>query len=185
MQIQTNITGALASYFYSTFGLGYTNEIYYNPSNPNYSPSNEQPWNNSIYSSPSYLTFNANVRNPWFAARPGTIGSYNGSAVGINAGQTDIDVIPGTFTPSLSSPYTSDNIGDPGTLIFNLSNFGAYVGNTGLRMIGRNYIGSFYHPTEGLLDNWYTATFSPFMGAWPGAPFIPNIKFNTVFNVQI
>jgi hypothetical protein len=185
IQIQTNITGGLASSFYSTFGMAFVNELYYNPSNPNYSPSNLQPWGNSIYSSPSYISFNTNVRNPWFAARPGTMGYLNGTANGMNAGQTDIDVIPGTFTSSSSSPYTSNNIGDPGTLIINLSNFPTYVGNVGLKMIGRNYVGSFVHPTQGLLDNWYSTKFSPFLGAYPGTPYIPNIKFNTVFNVQI
>jgi hypothetical protein len=185
MQIQTNITGGLASSFYSTFAMGYVNELYYNPSNPNYSPSSTQPWAYQIYQSPSYATFNANVRNPWFAARPGTLGSYNGSGFLGNPQQTITEVIPGTFTPSQASPYTSDNIGDPGTLIFNLYGFPAYAGLLGLRMLGRNYIGSFYHPSEGLLDNWYITSISPFFATYAGAPFIPNIKFNTVFNVQI
>jgi hypothetical protein len=179
IQIQTNIKGNLAPFFYSTFGNGFASEMYYNPSNPNATPGvNSMPWLYPIYSSPSYTTFNTNVRTPWFTAHPGTNGLYNGSQVGINAAQTIATTIPGVFIPSAASSYASDNVGDPGTLSFNLSN--VYI-----KMIGRNYIGSFVHPTEGLIDSWYSSNFSSFFGAYPGAPFIPNIKFNTVFNVQI
>ena len=53
-------------------------------------------------------------------------------------------------------------------------------------MIGRNYIGSLYSPGEGLLDVWYSQQMGPFLGLYPGAPSeIPNIKFTTIFNVQI
>ena len=183
LQIQTNITGALANSFDFSYSQGNNNELFYSPNNPNYDPNDIiPPW--SIYQSPSYLSFNANVRNPWFASRPGTQGNFNGSGGGGVAPSTT-SIVPGTFTPSLASPYTSDNIGDPGTLILTINNFPAYLNSVGLRWVGRNFIGTFYHPSFGLIDSWYTQTFSPFFMAVVGTPFIPNIKFNTIFNVQI
>jgi hypothetical protein len=186
LQIQTNITGALATSFNFSYSQGNNSEFFYNPSNPNYLlPNSISPWTGTgFFTDPSYISFNTNVRTPWFASRPGTQGQFNGSGGGGYSPST-FSIVPGTFTPSLSSPYTSDNIGDPGTFTLTINNFPAYLNSMGLRWIGRNFIGSFYHPTEGLIDSWYTQTFSPFFAAVVGTPFIPNIKFNTTFNVQI
>jgi hypothetical protein len=186
LQIQTNITGVLANSFNFSYSQGNNSEFFYNPSNPNYLlPNSISPWTGTgFFTDPSYISFNTNVRTPWFASRPGTQGQFNGSGGGGYTPST-FSIVPGTFTPSLASPYTSDNIGDPGTFTLTINNFPAYLNSMGLRWIGRNFIGSFYHPTEGLIDSWYTQTVSPFFAAVVGTPFIPNIKFNTTFNVQI
>jgi hypothetical protein len=192
IQISTNLSSSLESFLYTAISVGSNREIFYNPSNPNYNPNNVSPWTpNSFFQQQNWLDFNTNILTPWHTSHPGTQGVYSGLSSWAFAGQTTYSVTPGTFTPSIASPYTSDNVGDPGTLTINLSNFPSYVNTTslsaiGLNMIGRNYIGSLYDPVEGLLDVWYSQQMGPFLGLYPGAPSeIPNIKFTTIFNVQI
>jgi DUF1009 family protein len=50
-----------------------------------------------------------------------------------------------------------------------------------LKQGGQVYIAAL----EGETDVWYSQDFSPSLNAYFGTPFIPNIKFNTTFNVQI
>ena len=51
-------------------------------------------------------------------------------------------------------------------------------------MIGRNYIGTFFHPTDGLCDEWYSSTFGINFNTYLSTP-IPNIKLQAFYNVQI
>jgi hypothetical protein len=192
IQISTNLSSSLSSYLYSVISVGTNREIFYNPQNPNYSPNNVSPWTpNSFFQQQNWIDFNTNILNPWHTSHPGTQAVYGGYSSWAFAGQTTYSVTPGTFTPSIASPFTSNNVGDPGTLTINLSNFPSYVNTTslsaiGLNMIGRNYIGSLYDSVEGLLDVWYSQQMGPFLGFYPGAPSsIPNIKFTAIFNVQI
>ena len=180
VQISTNIKADQAQYFEPTFGVGFARDIYY-------AGTNSSPWlQNSFFLQQDWLNFDNNVLTPWFDAHPGTVSSYsNGAATGIN-GSVTVSTVPGVFVPSGASPYASDNVGDPGTLTFNINNFPSYVNNYGLAMIGRNFIGTLYDSVSGdLLDVWYTQKLSPFITTYPGYPLIPNIKFITTFNVQI
>jgi hypothetical protein len=178
IQISTNLTSSLANSFYSSFGISMGKEVYYNNSTT-------LVWTpQAFYDQQEWIDFNTNVVNPWHAAHPGTA-LWNYSS---NSGYYvphSVNIVPGVFTASIASPYTSNNVGDPGTVTFILNNIPAYVYDMGLRMIGRSLIGSVYTPLEGLTDVWYSQILSPYLSAYSGTPFIPNIKFNTTFNVQI
>lgn len=185
IQIQTNITSSQAWWFNIPYALGNNLSYLYNPNNPNYSyPSSIGPWAGpSWFANSAYTNFSSSIYVPWFASRPGTSGGLFGSAAGGGLPYT-ISTVPGTFTPSQASPYASDNIGDPGTSILTISNIPAYIGSMSYRWLGRNFIGSFYHPSDGLIDVWYTQAFGLYLQKLGGA-FIPNIKFITTLNVQI
>jgi hypothetical protein len=179
IKIKTNITASLANSFYANFGIGFSRDIYF-------AGTTSTPWTpQAFFQQQDWLNFSSSVLAPWFNSHPGTKGSWQNGSSGGNSYTTTIGVTPGVFTPSQASQYTSDNIGDPGTLTFTINNIPAYLDSVGLRMIGRSPIGSVYTPLTGLVDVWYSQTFSPVFSAHPGTPLIPNIKFNTTFNVQI
>ena len=99
-------------------------------------------------------------------------------------------VVPGTFVSS-SNPYTSVNVGDPGTLIINLPSLPTYTAaGGGFKMLGRNYIGSFVHPVQGLLDAYYNAEFCPIfeLNVYDNLfnfINIPNAKLQVSYNVSL
>ena len=108
----------------------------------------------------TYNSFNTNVLTPWINNHPGTINSWMYSIIQLPPQLTS--TVPGIFTSSSQNPYTSNNVGDPGTLIINLPSLPTYTAaGGGFKMLGRNYIGSFVHPVQGLLDAYYNAEFCP------------------------
>jgi len=179
IQITTNLSASLVNNFYPTFGIGMSREIYdSSTTNLTWTP-------NSFFQQSEWLNFSSSVLSPWYTNHPGTEGSFNYASQGGYYLPPAISIVPGVFTASIASPYTSNNVGDPGTITFIINNIPAYVDEMGLRMIGRSLIGSLWTPASGLVDVWYSQAVSPFLNANFGTPFISNIKFNTTFNVQI
>jgi hypothetical protein len=188
IQLSTNIRANLSQSFYTDFPIGYSNEFYYNPSNPvydavnNYKPSTPYP---SWYNNSAYTAFSSSVMNPWYNSHPGTA---TGQAAGTFTGFSQVSFLstPGTFVSSSLSSHTSDNVGDPGTLIIQHSIPSAFINsyNPGPKMIGRNYIGTFLHPTDGLCDRWYSAAIGINLNTYLSTP-IPNIKLQAFYNIQI
>jgi hypothetical protein len=188
IQLSTNIKASLSQSFFTDFPIGYSNEFYYNPSNPvydavnNYKPSTPYP---SWYNNSAYTAFSSSVMSPWYNSHPGTaIGQAAGTFTGFS--QVSFLSTPGTFVSSSLSSLTSDNVGDPGTLIIQHSIPSAFINsyNPGPKMIGRNYIGTFLHPIDGLCDRWYSAAIGINLNTYLSTP-IPNIKLQAFYNVQI
>jgi hypothetical protein len=192
--IQTNITTSLIYDFNFSYNVGAGCRFYYNPNNPSYNSSNPipVPIPNSYYYTQEYLDFSSTIVDPWFATHLGA--TYNVgqiSAVSGYGGTYTYNIVPGTFTPSIASPYTSDNIGDPGTFGITISNFPLSTNPNlpGFAWFGNNFIGTLYSSTYGMIDLWYTNQLQPRLvgpSINSGIPNIPNIKFITTYtNVQI
>ena len=137
----------------------------------------------------TYNSFNTNILTPWINNHPGTINSWMYSSIQLPPQTTS--VVPGTFVSSSQNPYTSVNVGDPGTLIINLPSLPTYTAaGGGFKMLGRNYIGSFVHPVQGLLDAYYNAEFCPIfeLSVYDNlfnAVNIPNAKLQVSYNVSL
>lgn len=180
IQVLTNIT-ASNSTAYLRLSLGTTIE-YYENSNPT---GPVTPFNPIA----TYNAFNTNVVTPWINNHPGTTNSWMYSTIQFPPQTTS--VVPGTFVSSSQNPYTSDNVGDPGTLIINIPSLPTYTAaGGGFKMLGRNYIGSFVHPVQGLLDAYYNAEFCPIfeLSVYDdlfNAVNVPNAKLQVSYNVSL
>lgn len=180
IQVLTNIK-ASNSDAYLRLSLGTTIEYYetLNPSGP------ASPFNPIA----TYNSFNTNVVTPWINSHPGTINSWMYSTIQLPPQTTSI--VPGTFISSSQNQYTSDNVGDPGTLIINIPTLPTYTAaGGGFKMLGRNYIGSFVHPAQGQLDAYYNAEFCPIfeLNVFDNlfSPInIPNAKLQVSYNVSL
>ena len=189
--IQTNISASLINNFNFEFNIGAGCYFYYNPNNPNYNSSFPTPvfLPSSFYNTQEYNDFVTFVVDPWFISHPGAVFNM-GSIVSINGygGTFTTNIVPGAFTPSMASIYTSTNIGDPGTFSLIISNFPLSTNATlpGFAWFGNNFVGTMYSSTYGLIDLYYTNQLSPGVRSLSSTPNIPNIKFTTSFiNVQI
>jgi hypothetical protein len=143
-----------------------------------------------FFPSGPYNTFNTNVLTPWINNHPGTINSVFYSTIQLPPQTTS--VVPGIFVSSSQNPYTSANVGDPGTLIINIPSLPTYTAaGGGFKMLGRNYIGSFVHPVQGLLDAYYNAEFCPifslsvFDNLFNNVSNVPNAKLQVSYNVSL
>lgn len=181
IQVLTNITASSNVDTNLRLSLGTTVE-YYSNSNPT---GPVTPFNPIA----TYNSFNTNVLTPWINNHPGTINSWMYSTIQLPPQTTS--VVPGIFTSSSQNPYTSNNVGDPGTLIINLPSLPTYTAaGGGFKMLGRNYIGSFVHPVQGLLDAYYNAEFCPIfeLNVYDNSfnPVnIPNAKLQVSYNVSL
>ena len=180
IQVLTNITASNIQ-AYLRLSLGTTVE-YYSNSNPT---GPVTPFNPIA----TYNSFNTNVLTPWINNHPGTINSWMYSTIQLPPQTTS--VVPGTFVSSSQNLYTSVNVGDPGTLIINLPSLPTYTAaGGGFKMLGRNYIGSFVHPVQGLLDAYYNAEFCPIfeLSVYDNlfnAVNVPNAKLQVSYNVSL
>lgn len=143
--------------------------------------------------SASLALFNTNVVNPWFINNLGFSTNIYGG-FGMYAAHficpTTLTSTPGTYTPSLQSPYASDNVGDPGTLILTVPSIPANLYGPGLKKLGRNFIGTYVHPWDGPMDVYYTAAFGIFLPLSIYDPSfngvnVPNVKFRAFYNVSL
>lgn len=181
IQILTNIT---ASNNFINFKLTLGTAIeFYDPTN------NIGPVGYPSFPLSNYNTFAASTLNPWFVNHPGTINSTFYMA--IQQPPQTTSVVPGTFIPSTQSPYTSNNVGDPGTKIINIPILPTSVAiGGGFKMLGRNYIGSFIDPYYGQLDAYYNAEFCPvfelnvFNNLFNSVN-VPNVKIQASYNVSL
>jgi hypothetical protein len=141
--------------------------------------------------SASLASFITNVVNPWFTSHPGTGNNNFGMFAAINQISPTPSIIPGTFTSSSQSPYTSTNVGDPGTLVLTFSYLSTFAYGPSFKMIGRNYIGTYVHPFEGPLDAYYNFAFGPMLGlsiydpSFNPIAAVPNVKFQAFYNVSL
>jgi hypothetical protein len=143
-----------------------------------------------FFPSGPYNTFNTNVVTPWINNHPGTINSW----ILFNNTTTTPNNFSCSWNICFSSqnPYTSANVGDPGTLIINIPSLPTYTAaGGGFKMLGRNYIGSFVHPVQGLLDAYYNAEFCPifslsvFDNLFNNVSNVPNAKLQVSYNVSL
>ena len=180
IQVLTNIT-ASNSNAYLRISLGSTIEYYetLNSSAPV----------NPFFPLAAYNSFYTNVVTPWINNHPGTINSSMFSQILLPPQSTSI--VPGAFISSSQNQYTSDNVGDPGTLIINIPVLPTYTAaGGGLKMLGRNYIGSFVSPSQGQLDAYYNAEFCPIfeLDVYDNlfnSVNIPNAKLQVSYNVSL
>jgi hypothetical protein len=140
--------------------------------------------------SASLASFITNVVNPWFVSHPGTGNNSFGMYSAVNYLPSTTSEAPGTFTPSQQNQYASDNVGDPGTLILTVPNLPTFAWGPSFKMIGRNYIGTYYHPFEGPLDAYYNFAFGPVLGLSIfdnlfNSVAVPNAKFQAFYNVSL
>ena len=140
--------------------------------------------------SASLASFITNVVNPWFASHPGTGNSNFAMSTAVNYLPATPSMVPGTFSSSSQSPYTSTNVGDPGTLVLTVPNLPTFVWGPSFKMIGRNYIGTYYHPWDGPLDAYYNFAFGPVLGlnifnSSFDSVAVPNVKFQAFYNVSL
>jgi hypothetical protein len=165
----------------------------------------QQPWGDPLIDQ-SVEDFRDNVIIPWYNSHPGTgFGSTsNQNSVQLNSCANlgfgyDQSIVPGICTPSLINPYVSENPGDPGTVTFNIPNipipnlgwYGAFSGqaNPSLRMLGRNFIGTYAHPYLGNFDVYYNMDFASIIRPYvydslSNDVTIPNFKIQVLYNVS-
>jgi hypothetical protein len=181
IQVLTNLSASNVQ-AYLRLTLGTTIEYYQN-SNPTGPVT-------PYYPLGQYNAFNTNVVTPWIDNHPGTTNSWMSTAIQLPLQTTS--VVPGTFVSSSQSPYTSDNVGDPGTLIINIPSLPTYTAaGGGFKMLGRNYIGSFNNSNQGLLDAYYVAEFCPifslsvFDNLFNNVNNVPNAKLQVSYNVSL
>jgi hypothetical protein len=170
-----------------------SNMEYYIPGNPNTYGSYIATYFDPSVSS-SFADFITNVVLPWYNNHPGTAGtsttfSYN-MATSIQWLYSTTSATPGTFISSSQSPYASDNVGDPGTLILTVSNIPTVTWGPSLKMLGRNYVGQYVHPYDGPLDAYFNSAFLPILGlsvfdASFNSVNVPNAKFQAFYNVSL
>ena len=181
IQVLTNLSASNVQ-AYLRLSLGTTIEYYQN-SNPTGPVT-------PYYPLGQYNAFNTNVVTPWINNHPGTINSWMFAAIQLPPQTTS--VVPGTFVSSSQNPYTSANVGDPGTLIINIPSLPTYTAaGGGFKMLGRNYIGSFINSNQGLLDAYYVAEFCPifslsvFDNLFNDVNNVPNAKLQVSYNVSL
>lgn len=180
IQVLTNLSASNVQ-AYLRLSLGNTIEYYVNSN-----PTGPVP---PYYPPGQYNAFNTNVVTPWINNHPGTTNSW--MACGLQLPPQTTSVVPGTFVSSSQNSYTSDNVGDPGTLIINIPSLPTYTAaGGGFKMLGRNYIGSFVNSNQGLLDAYYVAEFCPIFDLTVydnllNTVNVPNAKLQVSYNVSL